>query len=443
MGEHLVGTVPKLQGPKGTRDFYPQEMRKRRYLEEVWRRVSLRAGFEEVDGPIFEPLELYVQKSGQEIVEQLYTFQDKGGRAVALRPEFTPTLARMVVARQAALARPVKWFNISRVCRYERAQKGRLREFFQWNCDLLGEPGVRADLECLLMAIDALRELGLKPAEVEVRLSSRKLLTGLLMRLGLAEELIPRVYLALDKRGKAPPDVVEAMLKELDVSDAQRKSIDELFSYGALEEIPPAAAGDEAVARPLAELKELCSLLAAAGADEFVRFDISIVRGLAYYTGPVWEVFDKRGQLRSLFGGGRYDGLIALCGGQPMPACGFGAGDVTMSLLLDALERWPQDFGDEEKYYVICAVESTEALERVVKLAGLLRSAGLAAEYSLGQAGLSRQMKSAAAAQARYAVFVGLADCPPGKVRRRDMTSGREDDLTPEELLATAPPAAG
>ena len=179
-----MSSTPKLQAPKGTRDFYPDEMRRHRHLEDTWRRVSRRAGFEEVDGPIFESLDLYIQKSGAEIVEQLYTFKDKSDRDLALRPEFTPTLARMVAARQAALPRPVKWFNISRVCRYERAQKGRLREFFQWNCDILGAPDVTADAECVAVAALALREFGLSPEQVEVRLSSRKLLAALLKRLG-------------------------------------------------------------------------------------------------------------------------------------------------------------------------------------------------------------------------------------------------------------------
>ena len=424
--------MAKTQPPKGTRDFYPEAMRRRRTLEDVWRRVSLRAGFEEVDGPILESLDLYRQKSGDEIVDQLYSFEDKGGRPVAIRPEFTPTLARMVVARQAALPKPVKWFNISRVCRYERSQKGRLREFFQWNCDILGEASICADLECIMVAIDSLKALGLTAKDVEVRLSSRKLLAALLQRLGLPAEVIPRVYLCLDKRGKVPDEVVGKMLGDLKITDAQRQGIDGIFSTTRLDAI--GVSGDsDAVAGPLAELAELFRLVTAAGGGEFVRFDIGIVRGLAYYTGPVWEVFDKRGKLRSLFGGGRYDNLIETCGGQAMPACGFGAGDVTMSLLLDSLDLWGER-GGPELYVVVWASEA--AVTEAVAVTQRLRDSDRYARYGLGPSSFRRQMKAAADAGAAYVVIVGLEDCPAGTVRLRDMATGQERDLTVDELLA-------
>ena len=424
---------PKLQGPKGTRDFYPEEMRRHRHLEDTWRRVSLRAGFEEVDGPIFESLELYIQKSGQEIVDQLYAFEDKGGRRVAIRPEFTPTLARMVVARQAALPRPVKWFNISRVCRYERSQKGRLREFYQWNCDILGAPDVTADAECITVAIEALRELGLTAEQVEVRLSSRKLLAALLKGLGLAEDLVPKVHAALDKRGKAPDEVVQAMLAELGLSPAQRAGLDDVFALATLDDVARRFGSAAEVSESLSELQRLFVLLEAGGVAPFVRFDIGIIRGLAYYTGPVWEVFDKRGELRSLFGGGRYDKLIETCGGQPMPACGFGAGDVTLGLLLDSHNLWPKAASAPD-FYVVYA--SDEAVARAVRVAALLRAAGRSAQYSLHLAAFGRQMKSAAAAEARFAVIVGLPDCPDDKVRLRNMAGGQERDVSFDQLVA-------
>ena len=424
--------MSRIQPPKGTRDFYPDQMRRRRYLEDVWRRVSLRAGFEEVDGPIFESLDLYIQKSGPEIVAQLYNFLDKGGRPIAIRPEFTPTLARMVAARQAALPRPVKWFNISRVCRYERSQKGRLREFFQWNCDILGAPGVTADAECLAVAVDALRQFGLTSQEVEIRLSSRKLLAGLLARLGLAAEVIPQVYAVLDKRGKVPANVLETMLDDLKLSAGQRRGLDAIFTYATLDAIPPQVAADAAVAAPLAELRELLALVAACGAAEFVRFDISIVRGLAYYTGAVWEVFDKRGELRSLFGGGRYDNLIAATGGQPMPACGFGAGDVTMSLLLDSLNRWPAA-GSRVDYAVLYADETF--IRQAAGVTQRLRSAGKSAQYAINPAVLKRQLKGAADSGSPWAVIVGAEGCPAACVRLRNMQSGAERDLPLDDLL--------
>jgi len=429
--------MAKLNAPKGTRDFYPDAMRRRRYLEDVWRRVSLRAGFEEVDGPVFESLDLYVQKSGEEIVGQLYNFEDKGGRAVAIRPEFTPTLARMVVARQAALPKPVRWFNISRVCRYERAQKGRLREFFQWNCDILGAGGPLADAECIAVAVDALRELRLTPDEVEVRLSSRMLLAAMLKRIGINEETIPQVYLCLDKRGKAPDDVVEKMLDDLSITADQRRAIDELSTLRSPDEIPNRLREDESVRDATHHLDVVMWKLKDIGAAEFVRFDIGIVRGLAYYTGPVWEVFEKRGELRSLFGGGRYDTLIEACGGKPMPACGFGAGDVTMSLLLDQLDRWPEPAGRPE-FYVATADggSSAEALLVVRRL----REASRSAVYALSEEGFNRQVKNAASAGVSYLVIVGTTGRALGPVRLRDVATGRESNLSVEELLNLPPP---
>jgi histidyl-tRNA synthetase len=420
--------MAKIQAPKGTRDFYPEEMRRHRHLEDVWRKVSLRAGFEEVDGPIFESLDLYIQKSGPEIVEQLYNFKDKGDRDLAIRPEFTPTLARMVAARQAALPRPVKWFNISRVCRYERAQKGRLREFWQWNCDILGAEGVAADAECIAVAIEALREFGVKSDQVEVRLSSRRLLAAALKRLGLADEKLPGIYLALDKRGKVPDEVLREMLDGMGFSAEERRGVDQIFGANRLDELMDAHVGDvweegDPTREAYDEVLNLSNLLDAYGLGDFIRFDVRVVRGLAYYTGPVWEVFDKRGELRSICGGGRYDNLIATMGGQPMPACGFGAGDVTTGLLLDSLNLWPVETGRVEFYVVGLAAEAFPAV-------GKLRAAGRSALCDLTWAQINRQMKLAADSGARYMAIVQA-----GRVHLRDLKSGIERDLTVDELL--------
>ncbi len=415
--------MAKIQAPKGTRDFYPDEMRRHRHLEDVWRKVSLRAGFEEVDGPIFESLDLYIQKSGPEIVEQLYNFKDKGDRDLAIRPEFTPTLARMVAARQAALPRPVKWFNISRVCRYERAQKGRLREFWQWNCDILGAPGVEADAECITLAVEALREFGVTSEQVEVRLSSRRLLAAILKHHGLTDEQMPAVYLALDKLGKVPPEVGKQMLDELHLSPELRHDIEVILTSNTFDQMLRDGGSFGFTQGATDEMNRLLSLLEANGVKDFVRFDLRVVRGLAYYTGPVWEVFDKRGELRSICGGGRYDNLIATMGGQPMPACGFGAGDVTTGLLLDSLDLWPTDIGRVEFYVIGAAAESFAVV-------GQLRSAGRSAQCDLMGAQINRQMKVAADSGARYIVTV-----QSDSLRLREMNSGQEREITLDELL--------
>ncbi|MBN2584449.1 MAG: ATP phosphoribosyltransferase regulatory subunit, partial [Planctomycetes bacterium] len=333
------------------------------------------------------------------------------------------SLARMVVARQAALPKPIKWFNISRCCRYERAQKGRLREFFQWNCDILGAEGAAADAECILVAIDALREFGLRPENVQVRLSNRKLLAAMLKALGIADNVIPGVYLALDKRGKVPPDVLDKMLDDLRLSADQRQALDALFSMTSLEQMPEQFAADSVVEEAVGELRAIMAVIDAAGAGDLVRFDIGIVRGLAYYTGPVWEVFDTSSSLRSLFGGGRYDNLIVASGGKPMAACGFGAGDVTMGLLLDALQLWPTE-GPRVDYYVAAVCD--EAMADAVAYAARARRQGLSAQVSLSPLGVNRILKTAASCNARFAAVLGNAECPKGHVRVRNMADGAE-----------------
>ncbi|MBE3068829.1 MAG: ATP phosphoribosyltransferase regulatory subunit, partial [Planctomycetes bacterium] len=320
----------KIQAVRGTRDFYPDDMALRNWLFERWRRASRRAGFVEVDGPELESLELYTEKSGPEIADQLYWLEDKGGRRLALRPEFTPTLARMVAARQAALPEPVRWFNISRCFRYERAQKGRLREFFQWNVDLLGIEGEIADVECIWVAVDSLREVGLTSDDVEVRLNDRRLLAALVRHLGIAEALVPQVFAILDKREKLPPDALAAMLAEAGLAPAQREGLDRMLAWRGLDDIDARELATAEVREAVDGLRRLFGLLEACGLGPWCRFDIGIVRGLAYYTGPVWEVHDRRGESRAVFGGGRYDRLLGELGGKAMPAVGFGCGDVVL-----------------------------------------------------------------------------------------------------------------
>jgi len=324
----------KIQSVRGTRDFYPDDMAVRNWLFERWRRASRRAGFVEVDGPELEPLELYTEKSGPEIADQLYWLDDKGGRRLALRPEFTPTLARMIAARQAALPEPVRWFNISRCFRYERAQKGRLREFFQWNVDLIGIEDAIADAECISVAVDAMREVGLTADDVEVRLSDRRLLAALVRHMGIAEDRVPQVFAILDKRDKVPADALAAMLAEAGLEPAQREGLERILACRGLDDIDPRELATPEVREAVDGLKRLLGLLEGYGIREWCRFDIGIVRGLAYYTGPVWEVHDRKGELRALFGGGRYDRLLGDVGGKPMPAVGFGCGDVVLGLLL-------------------------------------------------------------------------------------------------------------
>ncbi|HEX6059028.1 MAG TPA: ATP phosphoribosyltransferase regulatory subunit, partial [Gemmatimonadaceae bacterium] len=297
----------------GFRDFYPQELAERSYIMNAWRTVVRRYAFVEYDGPPLEPLELYTRKSGEEIVGQLYAFTDKGGREVSLRPEMTPTFARMVAARANALRKPVRWFSMPQLFRYERQQKGRLREHFQLNVDIVGEPDVTADAELLAVGIDVLRELGLGTEDVEARVSDRRILHGYLLVLGVPEASVPGVYAVVDKLERQPREVSDEKLAALGVPDRAREAILGLASVG-LDRIREALR-DRPEGRHAEDFARYLDYLGALGVAEFVRFDLSIVRGLAYYTGIVFELFDRKGEFRAICGGGRYDALLAALGG--------------------------------------------------------------------------------------------------------------------------------
>jgi len=306
--------MEKITAVKGTRDFYPEEMAVRNWIMSGWRAVSVRNGFSEYDGPIFEHLQLYTQKSGDEIVSQLFSLQDRGGRDLAIRPEITPTLARMVNQKIHSLARPIKWFSMPRVCRAERPQRGRLREFFQWNIDIVGSESMLADAESIYTAIDYLRSVGLTSADVAAKISSRAMLAGMLQGMGFAAEQLNGVYSLLDKRAKMEPEKFAEFAKEVIPDDSLRSRLMALQAAGSLDEVERMATGEEAK-KGIEELKELFRLLSAMGVKDYCQLDIQVVRGLAYYTGPVFEIYDRGAELRALCGGGRYDDLLGMLGG--------------------------------------------------------------------------------------------------------------------------------
>ena len=387
----------------GFRDFYPQELAERAYIMQTWREVARRYAFVEYDGPPLEPLDLYTRKSGDEIVGQLYNFVDKGGREVALRPEMTPTVARMVAARANALRKPVRWFSLPQLFRYERQQKGRLREHFQLNVDLFGEADVSADAELLATCIDMMRAFGLTPEDVVARVSDRRILQAYLLSLGVAEERIGEVYGIIDKLDRAPAGVSAEQMVALDLAPR---------AVAAVLRIGTATIEDVSAAlqnfRPEDETKDFfryLRYLRELGVADYVRFDLSIVRGLAYYTGIVFEVFDTKGEFRAIAGGGRYDNLLASLGGADMPALGFGMGDVVLGELLRAKGLLtPPSQGAE----VWLAAEETEPLERVMREAATRRAAGQSVEYALRPQSLAKQKKAAQASGARE--FVTLSN---------------------------------
>jgi histidyl-tRNA synthetase len=416
----------------GFRDFYPQELAERSHIMTAWRAVVRRYAFVEYDGPPLEPLELYTRKSGEEIVGQLYAFTDKGGREVSLRPEMTPTFARMVAARANALRKPVRWFSVPQLFRYERQQKGRLREHFQLNVDIVGEPDVTADAELLAVAIDIVRELGLGPDDVVARVSDRRLLHGYLRAVGVAEERIPGVYAVVDKLDRQPREVSEEKLAAAGLSPEARERVLRLPET-RLDEVREVLA-DPAVRDLAADFVRYLEYLEALGVSGFVRFDLSIVRGLAYYTGIVFELFDRKGEFRAICGGGRYDNLLAALGGVDLPALGFGMGDVVLGELLRA-RGLMRAGGGAVDYWV--AGEDERHLPDVLRLAAALRARGRSVEYALRAQKVDKQRKAAQSAGVRR--FVVLRGSGPSAVATvRTLEDGAEETVRIDEWLAGA-----
>lgn len=418
----------------GFRDFYPDDLALRNHIFAVWRAVAARYGFEEYDGPPLEPLELYTRKSGEEIEQQLYAFRDKGDREVALRPEMTPTLARMVGARARALKKPIRWFSIPQLFRYERQQRGRLREHFQLNMDLIGEAGPLADAELIAAAIDILRALGFGPQDVRARVSDRRVLRTLLLGRSVPEGRLGVAFGAIDRSERVPR---EALARQLGDAGFERQVTDAVFEIAALRGLE---AVRDALARVKGEtvgepLREAYDALGAMGLADFVEVDLTIVRGLAYYTGIVFELFDTGKTLRAICGGGRYDGLLQALGGAGLPALGFGMGDVVLGELLR--ERGTAVPASTKLDAFLVAV-SGEDLAPVLKLAHGLRDRGLAVEYALRHQPIRKQLELAAARGAPRAVIVGPEERGAGAAVVRDLASGAETRVPFEALLTGA-----
>jgi histidyl-tRNA synthetase len=455
----------KIPPVKGTRDFYPQDMAVRNWIIDGWKRVSLRNGFEEYDGPIFEYLKMFQVKSGDEIVEQLFSLKDRGGRDLALRPEITPTLARMVNQRINSLPRPIKWFSVPRLFRAERPQKGRLREFFQWNVDIVGEDSVLADAEVIFCALDYLQDVGLTPDDIVVKVSSRKLLAAVLKKFGIPEERLDSLYLVLDKKSKLPPATFEQMLAE-EVSDRETAAkIQAFMETKEVSGIKKVAGPDDEVEKAIVELQELIGYLERMGVGKYCEFDPAIVRGLAYYTGIVYEIYRRKaspsgdraspapaspdasrggGELRAIGGGGRYDDLLKQFGGPAVPATGFGIGDCVLGILLEE-KGLLKPKGVELDYFVALAcprVSRHEAgrradktfEEQVYSITAKLRLKGCSANFSYKPSGLSKQLKEASAQNAKKCIIIG-EEFKAGDIVVKDMATGKQETIPVKDFI--------
>ena len=425
----------KIPPVKGTRDFYPEEMAVHNWIVDGWKKASIRNGFEEYDGPIFEYLQMYQVKSGEEIVEQLFSFKDRGDRDLAIRPEITPTLARMVNQKINALAKPIKWFSVPRLCRAERPQKGRLREFFQWNIDIIGEDSVLADAEVIFTTVDYLREVGLTPKDIKVKISSRKLLAAVLKKIGVPEEKLNPLYTLLDKKAKIPAEAFSATLKE-QVGDELSKHIIafmESQTVTSIENIVKADAGDQ-LEVAIKELEDCAAHLGQMGISDYCVFDPSIVRGLAYYTGIVFEVQDIAGELRAICGGGRFDNLLHDFGGPKISATGMGMGDCVLEILLREKGLLDKKIPARALDYFVVPVADT-LLDEAVKITAQLRTKGFKSVFSYKPAGLSKQLKIASEQNAKNCIIIG-DEFKTGDIVIKDMSTGQQKTIPLKDFLA-------
>jgi histidyl-tRNA synthetase len=425
----------KIPPVKGTRDFYPDQMARRNWITDGWKKVSLRNGFEEYDGPIFEYLQMYQIKSGQEIVEQLFSLQDRGGRNLAIRPEITPTLARMVNQQINSLPRPIKWFAVPRLCRAERPQKGRLREFFQWNVDIIGEDRADADAEIIFTTIDYLRSVGLTSKDIRARISSRRLLAAVLTSIGIPTEKLEPIYAVLDKKAKLPPEAFAAVLAEQVPDKDQAGKIHDFMALDSVDGVAAIAEPTEALTKAIDELRGVLGVLKAMGVAEFCGFDPGIVRGLAYYTGIVFEVHDLAGELRAICGGGRYDNLLRDFGGPAIAATGMGMGDCVLEILLEQRGLLGSQIPKRGLEYFV-ALADPQLADAMYEVAARIRSKGHSANFSYKQGGLSKQLKEAAGQNAGTCVIVGQEYKDHRQVVVKDMAGGIQDTVDVEQFLA-------
>jgi histidyl-tRNA synthetase len=423
----------KIPPVKGTRDFYPEDQAVHNWIVDGWKRASIRNGFEEYDGPIFEYLQMYQIKSGDEIIEQLFSFKDRGDRDLAIRPEITPTLARMVNQRINALPKPIKWFSVPRLCRAERPQKGRLREFFQWNIDIIGEDSVLADAEVIFTTVDYLRETGLTPKDIKVKISSRKLLSAVLKKLGVTEEKKNPLYTLLDKKSKLPAEVFSATLIE-QVGQTLAKQINAFMDAQTITSIGNIVKpkGQDQLASAIKELEDCACRLGQMGISDYCVFDPGIVRGLAYYTGIVFEIHDIKGDLRAICGGGRFDNLLHDFGGPKISATGMGMGDCVLEILLRERGLLDKKIPARTLDYYVLAL-SDELLDEAVKLTAQLRTLDFKSAFTYKAGGLSKQLKLASEQNARFCIIIG-DEFKAGNIVLKNMSTGEQKTVPVSEF---------
>jgi histidyl-tRNA synthetase len=413
-----------IQAVKGTRDYYPEQMAIRTWLYQNARDVSESFGYQEWEAPILETVELYAAKSGDELVnQQSFVFPDRGGDLITLRPELTPSLARLVAQKQNELAFPLRWWSFGPFWRYERPQRGRTREFFQWNTDLIGVDSPEADAELIAIAAGFLQRVGLTADRAVIRVNDRKLINAQLEKLAIPEAKRPEILALLDRRSKMQPEAWEKNALDLGLSPAQLEAVQSFLA-------------DPDLWKQSETLVRIFAALDALGVRDYVRYDANIIRGLLYYTSTVFEAFDASGDIpRAILGGGRYDNLMAQVGGEPLPAVGFAMGDLVVSLLLEQLGLLPADSG-RTPAEVLVTVFSPELLAASQKIAAELRRAGLKVICSTEASKLPKQFKFADRIGVKAVLVLGPDEAAADQVTVKDLGQGTQAVLARKDALA-------
>ncbi|MCX6709399.1 MAG: histidine--tRNA ligase [Candidatus Woesearchaeota archaeon] len=420
----------KIEKVRGTRDFYPEEKRIQNFIFGVWKEVAERYGYEEVDGPLIEPIELWQEKSGEEIGRQMYTLTDQSERKLAVRPEMTPTVARMVSQKQKELPKPIKWYSIQRFWRYEKPQSGRLREFWQINLDVLGTEEISADSEVAATAVEIMLKFGLSEKDFYVRINNRKLMKSLLSSIGIPDEKIKMLCRLIDKRDKMPEKEFSAMLSESGLSTKQLSLLMKILdSPDYFEKIDEKSLDSEGK-QGMSELKQMLSYLSAFGFLKYCRVDLSLMRGLDYYTANVFEVFDCEKEFRAIAGGGRYDNLVSLFGGEKCPGVGYAMGDVVLGLFLEKKNMIPK-LSKNLDFFVASTSESLNP--KAVEIAQILRKK-YSCETDLMGRNFSKQMKYADSIGAKNLIVIGEDEIKSGKLRIKNMETGKETAVSISEI---------
>lgn len=392
-----------IKSVKGTRDFFPKEMAVRRWLIDHMRQVSTQFGFQEYEGPCIETIDLYAAKSGDELVkEQSFVFPDRSGELLALRPELTPTLARMIASKQNELVFPLRWWSFGPFWRYERPQKGRSREFYQWNVDLIGTDSIQADAEVIAVICEFLKSIGLIPEQVKILVNNRRLMDACLDDLGFTTDQKPSIHKLIDRIDKMSSNTWEQYAVDININPQQLKDLKNILN-------------DDLMWEKSQELVELIESLKWLGFSEYIQFDPKIVRGLDYYTGTVFEVKEMTGNFRAICGGGRYDNLVADVGGSPLTGVGFAMGDVVIQLVLESLGLIPQTINQPNSVFV--TIFDGECMPFSYQIANLLRESGMNVILNPGIEKLNKQFKYADRLGVNFVIVVG-----PDEIRESTVT---------------------